>query len=454
MHPLIHGMEPLVRKIPWLFSLSGRVSQRAYVATGIALMALKYAGDTLLSHFARGVWFTPWEYLNPVASARIGDVPLPGWAVFATVAWAIPFLWIGLSMTLRRAIDAGFGPSTALWFLLPIVNLGVIGWISLAPSRELSITRGEQIAIDETRIKITSIMTGAALSLVLTALCSQIVGGYGAALFVGTPALVGFVTGWLANRPTPRGAWSTLGLATAVISLSAVGVLLFALEGVVCLAMILPMAIPLAAIGSLLGRAWATRLRPPQVALMMMALPLVMGAEHSARNLAPLRALTTEITIDAPPGTVWEHVIGFSELPQPTEPVFAMGIAYPVRAEIRGTGVGAIRHCVFSTGPFVEPITVWDPPHRLAFDVTSQPPGMRETSPYNHVYAPHLDGYPQSERGEFRLIAAPDGGTRLIGTTWYRIDMFPQTYWTPMSDALIHTIHERVLRHIKTLSER
>ena len=24
--------------------------------------------------------------------------------------------------------------------------------------------------------------------------------------------------------------------------------------------------------------------------------------------------------------------------------------------------VGAVRHCIFSTGPFVEPITVWDEP--------------------------------------------------------------------------------------------
>jgi len=31
----------------------------------------------------------------------------------------------------------------------------------------------------------------------------------------------------------------------------------------------------------------------------------------------------------------------------------------PIRAEIFGSGPGAIRHCTFSTGPFVEPIEVW-----------------------------------------------------------------------------------------------
>lgn len=66
----------------------------------------------------------------------------------------------------------------------------------------------------------------------------------------------------------------------------------------------------------------------------------------------------------------------------------------------------------------------------------------------------HLDDYPQSKRGEFRLLRTPDGNTRLIGTTWCRLELFPQIYWTPMSDAAIHAIHQRVLAHIKALSER
>lgn len=439
----------------FLFGMRGVVARGSYVVAGVALMALKYAGDAGLLYAIRGTFFSPLEYLNPVAEMRLGSGPLPGWAVFTMITWAVPFLWIGLSMSLRRAVDAGFGAGTALWFLLPVVNLALIAWLSVAPSRAPRLADNPLQAhkIEETRIAITSVVGGAALSLVLTALGSQIIGGYGAALFVGTPALVGFVTGWQGNRDAPRSIARTLSLATLVTCLSAAAILLFALEGVICLGLLLPLALPLVCIGALLGRAWASRLRPRQVAAVLIVLPMLMGAEHGVRVQAPLRAVTTSVTIAAPPRAVWPHVIGFSELPPPSELVFAAGIAYPMRAEIRGQGVGAVRHCVFSTGPFVEPITAWDPPRRLAFDVTEQPPGMRETSPYNHVYAPHLDGYPQSERGEFRLVPTQDGGTRLIGTTWYRIDMFPQLYWTPLSDAMIHAIHERVLEHIRDLSE-
>ena len=48
----------------------------------------------------------------------------------------------------------------------------------------------------------------------------------------------------------------------------------------------------------------------------------------------------------------------FAEIPPPSEMLFRAGIAYPIRAEITGHGEGAIRRCVFSTAPFVEPIEI------------------------------------------------------------------------------------------------
>ena len=115
--------------------------------------------------------------------------------------------------------------------------------------------------------------------------------------------------------------------------------------------------------------------------------------------------------------------------------------------------MGAVRHCEFSTGPFVEPITAWEPPRRLAFAVTSQPPSMSELSPYKNVRAAHLEGYMTSKRGEFRLVALPNGRTRIEGSTWYTLSIFPEAYWTIFGEALLHSIHERVLGHIKNLSE-
>jgi hypothetical protein len=116
---------------------------------------------------------------------------------------------------------------------------------------------------------------------------------------------------------------------------------------------------------------------------------------------------------------------------------------------IQGRGPGAVRRCVFSTGEFVEPIEVWDEPRELGFSVRAQPDSMQETSPYPGIKPAHLAGYLQSQRGRFLLEPLPRGRTRLTGTTWYTNRMWPEAYWSLWSDAIIHRIHLRVLRHIR-----
>ncbi len=145
--------------------------------------------------------------------------------------------------------------------------------------------------------------------------------------------------------------------------------------------------------------------------------------------------------VAASPDQVWDHVISFPNITSPEPWLFRWGIAGPLRARIEGTGIGAVRYCEFSTGDFVEPITVWEPNQRLAFDVRYQPDPLFELSPYGHIHPPHLDGFMKSKRGEFRLIALPNGSTRLEGRTWYEIDMYPQTYWRLWCDAIVHQIH-------------
>jgi hypothetical protein len=159
------------------------------------------------------------------------------------------------------------------------------------------------------------------------------------------------------------------------------------------------------------------------------------------------------IDIQAPPEKVWKQVVAFTEIPPPRELMFRAGIAYPIRAEILGSGAGAERHCVFSTGAFVEPIEVWDEPRKLKFSVTSNPAPMEEWTAYSHIEPPHLHGFLVSNGGQFLLTALPNGGTRLEGTTWYRHSLWPAAYWKLWSDAIIHQIHLRVLRHIRDGAE-
>src|SRR6185295_19422419 len=121
---------------------------------------------------------------------------------------------------------------------------------------------------------------------------------------------------------------------------------------------------------------------PPLFGVVLFAVPGSMSLECAVPPPLPLLEVKSSVVINAPPERVWRHVVSFAELPAPREWMFRIGVAYPIRAEINGEGVGAVRHCNFSTGPFVEPIEVWDEPRLLKFSVTQNPAPMEEWTPY------------------------------------------------------------------------
>jgi polyketide cyclase/dehydrase/lipid transport protein len=296
------------------------------------------------------------------------------------------------------------------------------------------------------------------LGLGLTVLSTEVLRTYGAALFVATPFCLGLFSSLVfgARERRPLGECLTVG--TLAVFLASAALIAFALEGAICIVMALPITLGLGVLGAFVGYLVQSRgqRRPsPQVmSAAVLMLPALMGAESVQGQHPPLRSVTTQIVVDAPPSVVWRHVVAVEELPEQRELVFRLGIAYPTRAVLHGRGVGAVRRCRFSTGDFVEPITVWDPPRRLQFRVASQPPPMRELSPWGNVHPPHLDGFLRSTRGRFELRPLPGGRTLLVGTSWYENRMWPQSYWAVWSDSLIHRIHLRVLRHVKLVSQR
>ncbi len=278
---------------------------------------------------------------------------------------------------------------------------------------------------------------------------------YGLALFLIAPGWMGAVAGWLRTRRGRPSVWRVLIHGQWTLLLAIATVLVVAIEGVICLAMAWPllavMVLPGSLLGCWLGRCWHERGTGALLLAIGAVLPLVSWGERQLGE-PPERPVRSVIDIAAPPEVVWRSVIAVPDLPPP-DGIFALGIAAPLRATLSGTGTGAIRRCTFTTGDFVEPITVWDEPRRLAFDVVAQPHPMVETSLWGRIEPAHLDHTLRSRRGEFRLEPLPGGGTRLHGTTWYQLDMAPQAYWRWWSDTMIQAIHQRVLRRIAAAAE-
>jgi len=296
---------------------------------------------------------------------------------------------------------------------------------------------------------------GMTIGLVTVLMALELVRSYGMALFVGAPLVIGVVTSFILNRRATTTRTQTNSVVLLTLTLTALSLLAAAMEGLVCIVMAIPIAIPLALLGGTIGRRIAEGPRQSSRPMLfaVLALPLWVALEPRGSTGQVTHEVRSSIEIAAPPLTVWPHVVAFEPLPAPEELMFRAGVAFPVRARIDGTGVGAVRYCEFSTGAFVEPITRWEPGVTLAFDVSASPPPLTEWSPYRNVHPPHLDGFLRARRGEFRLVPLEGGRTRLEGRTWYEIEMAPEAYWQTWTDYLIHRIHMRVLDQIKQESE-
>lgn len=441
-------------------SLDKNLGRRPYLVAGTALFALKIAIDVVLAR----AWGRPYsilQYVSPTDSPlfRPSD-DLSYW--YAMWYVALPFIGIGFMLTIRRLRDAGLSPWLALLFFAPFANIVFFAFCALVPGVKTEIEKDHGVVrpvlMTYGRAAAWAAILGAAVGLSAVLVALFLLQSYGGALFVGGPCIGGFLSGFLFSRwyrPLFKGA-----LLTAMLALVMAGIVIvvFALEGLICLAMGLPLvvagALMGAGIGCLLQRsAPGSGIAPAATVLLLLPMSLTIEGLNPLPAGSPM-PVESWVIVDAPADVVWRHVIAFPPLEPPTEWIFQAGVAAPMEAVIQGEGVGAIRHCTFTTGSFIEPIEVWDPPRELRFGVTSSPDPMHEWTLWNGQRPPHLDGYLQPTRGQFLLLPLASGRTRLVGRTWYRTNMFPDAYWRLWSDPIIHTIHMRVLRHVAALSDQ
>jgi hypothetical protein len=476
----------------------GKTGRLGYLLAGTVLLVLKHALDLgVADHFGRA--WSPFAYFV-LPTEALGVLRLPReqrWFLGTLLAVAVPFISVGVLMTLRRLNDAGLPGGLTVLFFLPLVNLLFFLLLAVLPGRPAatspeegpppeplttggppgdpatyrrlasgySARRWRRLRDVHHRLTRDSVPAEAGVALLLTVpaaiafvgLSTVALENYGWGLFVGGPFVFGLATAALFGLSRPQPLRACLAVVMLGTTIAGFAILLLALEGAICLIMAAPLGYALTALGGLVGyalqsRPWLARDSFGYVLLLGLTLPALLAAESRTAPEPEEIECVSAVEIDAPPEVVWRAVVAFPELPPPDDWLFRCGVAYPVRAEIDGTGPGAVRCCVFSTGAFVEPIDVWDEPRLLAFRVTEQPEPMTEWSPYR-IHPPHLDNYLVSRRGQFRLVALPDGRTRLEGTTWYTNRMWPAAYWRLWSDHIIHKIHLRVLRHIKAVAE-
>ena len=396
-------------------------------------------------------WIAPLRAL--IVEAKASDaILLAGFAYFLFVAWVLAVL------AFRRAADANIHEGLAATVTAPIVQIPVILYLAAAPPRAAQTENDPLFARDPNAAgkgmsAALGVIAGVGITLVAVALSTLVFRVYGFGVFVLPPFVIGVTTAIFASGKADIGGYPTTAkVVLGATMLGGAALILASLEGV---------------IGILDGfaarRRGCARRRAAGCALAgnrnvelvpgFALLPIVFLLEHLFS--VPTRFDTQQaVTVNAPVEVVWSSILRMDRIDERLALPFRLGVAYPVRGEIVGEGVGAVRYGEFSTGTAIERVTEWEQHRKLAFVVERDVPAMRELSPYEHVHAPHAVGYFTTGTTRFALAPCADGAVELTLTTTHEIRLDPILYWMPLARFMVTENNARVLAHIRNQSER
>ena len=390
-----------------------------------------------------------WVWFNPLRAIVTAAPQGPSMFAFAAAVFVLSG-WVLVAAAVRRARATGLTTDLAIFALVPVIQLPVIAGLLAAPTRTPVAT---ELAA-ETRDAAMGLLVGVGMSVAAVFVSATIFGRYGYGLFMASPLVIGAATAYLANRHQEVGASRTVGIVSLALFGGGLALLATALEGVMCLVMAAPLIWGVGMIGMVIGRGMAaSRVRPRSRLLSSALAPAVILADFAFPPHASFESVES-VEVAAPPAAVWDSIVHMGPIRGAPAAPFRWGLAYPLRGRILGEGPGAIREGVFSTGVAYERVTVWRPGRQLDFIVLSDPPSMRELSPYPKVDTPHVRGYFRTLDARFTLTPLGPDRTRLTLATRHELDLDPAPYWLPFVQWAVHANKVRVLQHFRQQAER
>ncbi|MBU1189161.1 MAG: hypothetical protein KKC01_09030 [Gammaproteobacteria bacterium] len=278
------------------------------------------------------------------------------------------------------------------------------------------------------------------------------------AMLVITPLSVGFITVVLSTREQAASRkyklyspWVPV-IVWSLISLS------FAWETIICIAMILPLYLPLASMGGIIGA--NVRLNHCDktkfgVLSCFSLLPLLVAPIESPIQSPTIRhAVEDAVVIDAPIDQVWNSLANIEDI-QASELRWnlshALGLPRPVAARTKNFAVGAVRELYWEKGVhFQELITRIEENRLLAYEVLVDEDSMQIAELDTHITVG--DQYFDVESGCYRLQSM-NGKTQLSLTTTYRMTSKVNWYGRLWANYVLDDFHKSVLNLIKHRNE-
>lgn len=264
------------------------------------------------------------------------------------------------------------------------------------------------------------------------------------------PFALGFISVYMAERKQSRRYYTWIVLPWAAVLIALAGTAITLLEGVICIAMFLPIALLISTLGGIAGGFTARSIRSRVSKKLTMACVLVLPFTTNpweSKVFYELESRRVENTIDiqASPDIVWQNIervraIRHEELPFSW--AHAIGFPDPVEATLSHEGIGGVRHASFAGNMvFRETVDVWEPRQRLAFTISGEniPPATLDE--HVRIGGPYFDVL----RGEYRLEKLGPNRIRLHLTSEQRLSTDFNWYAHLWTDAVMSDLQQRIL---------
>ncbi|MEO8061744.1 MAG: SRPBCC domain-containing protein [Pseudomonadota bacterium] len=267
---------------------------------------------------------------------------------------------------------------------------------------------------------------------------------------LGSPALVGAVTVYMAERKQRR-SWAYYFIAPAIATLLyVVGSLLIMVEGWICAIVILPLFAVVGGLSGLLMGLVCRLTKWPRKSIVssVAILPLITGAVEHRLPLPNLeRAQQRAIFVAAPPADVWRQLIDAREIrPEEVDDawMYRIGVPLPASGAADVRDGEHLRHIVMGKGiHFDQVATDWRENQSVTWNYRFGPDSFPPHALDDHV---RVGGH-YFDVGATTYSLRPSGaGTLLEIHMNYRVSTRFNWYAGPVADLLIGNFEETILR--------
>ncbi|WP_419804091.1 hypothetical protein [Terriglobus sp.] len=226
-----------------------------------------------------------------------------------------------------------------------------------------------------------------------------------------------------------------------------------ALEGSICIVLLLPVALLFGALGGLLGLALAQAMRPkPGLVAAVAVLPFFCSfVESRVQQPTTMHTVENSIVIHAGAATIWQNIQSVPPIaPSELRPTWAHSIGFPrpVAAILSHPGIGGVRTASFEHGlVFYETVDDWQPLRQLGFSIKADTAHIPPTTLDEHVTigGPYFDVLD----GQYRIEPLSDGSIRLHLVSHQRLTTDFNGYAGLWSDAIMGNLQSSILQVIQ-----